>query len=120
MSDDQSNEKHTPETIMKKLQACESELGKQMEAMREEFHDNQNLLREELTDHQDIVSSMKSDWDQFLLDFTEMLSIFRTAKGFFRFLGWIGVLAKWTIAIGLVGGAIWTLVTTGHWPGAGK
>jgi len=101
--------KHTPESVMKKLQKCETEVGMQIEA-----------LRGELGDHQGVVAEMKSDWDQFIIDFTEMLAIFRSAKGFFRVLGWIGVAAKWIIAFGLVVAAVWTLITTGHWPGIGK
>ena len=111
MTDSPSTErrKHTPDSVMKKLVKCETEVGKQMEA-----------LREELGDHQGVVDEMKADWDQFLLDFTELLTIFRSAKGFFRVLGWIGVAAKWTIGFGLIVAAIWTLVTTGHWSGIGK
>ncbi len=109
MSGGKGSEKPTPESIMEKLDKCETEVGMQMEA-----------LRKELGDHQSVVSDMREDWNQFFLDFTELLTIFRSAKGFFRVLGWVGVAAKWTIGVGLFGVAIWTLVTTGHWPGMGK
>jgi len=101
--------KHTPESVMEHLEKCETEVGGQMEA-----------LRLDLASHQTAVVNMKEDWEQFLEDFAEMLAIFRSAKGFFRVLGWIGVAAKWTIGVGLLVVAGWTLITTGHWPGVGK
>jgi len=101
--------KHTPESVMNHLQKCETEVGGQMEA-----------LRGELLVHKATVEKMREDWDQFMIDFSEMLTIFRSAKGFFRVLGWIGVAAKWTIGVGLLMVAVWTLITTGHWPGVGK
>lgn len=104
-----SGSKNTPDSVMNKLVKCETEVGMQIEA-----------LREELNDHQDIVSDMKDDWDQFILDFNEMLIIFRSAKGFFRVLGWIGTAAKWITITGIAIAAVWTLITTGHWPGIGK
>jgi len=101
--------KHTPESVMKHLEKCETEVGGKMEA-----------LRAEILEYKDVVSQMRADWEQFLEDFSEMLTIFRSAKGFFKVLGWIETAAKWTIGVGLLIVAVWTLVTTGHWPGAGK
>lgn len=111
MTDEPQKErrKNTPDSVMKSLKKCETEVGMQMEA-----------LRLELGEHQSIVEEMKDDWDQFLKDFKEMLEIFRSAKGFFKVLGWLGTVSRWIIGIGIVVGAIYTLVTTGHWPGVGE
>ena len=101
--------KPTPESVLKKVLQCETEVGQNMEAMRSE-----------LEQHKDAFISLKEEWDEFIKDFAEMLKIFKNAKGFFTVLGWIGVAAKWTIGVGLLAVAVWTLITTGHWPGIGK
>ncbi|MCK4870766.1 MAG: hypothetical protein KAS93_06625 [Gammaproteobacteria bacterium] len=98
------NQKHTPETIMKKLEKCETEVGMQMEA-----------LRNELNEHQDIVTKMHDDWEQFLADFKEMLTIFRSAKGFFTVLGWIGTAVKWIAIAGIAIGTIIAGIKSGTW-----
>ena len=101
-------EKHTPDSIMIKLKACETEVGMQMEA-----------LRLELDEHQSVVNDMKDDWDQFIIDFRELLVIFRSAKGFFHVLGWIGTSVKWLAVFGAAAGAVVIFIKTGHWPGLG-
>jgi len=94
--------KVTPDIVMKKLVKCETEIGMQIEA-----------LRDELCDHQGVVTEMKSDWDQFIKDFAELLTIFRSAKGFFRVLGWIGVAVRWIALSAIAIGAIWAGIKSG-------
>jgi len=113
-------EKHTPDSVMLKLKACETEVGQQLEAMRIEFEERHNSLTQDLDDHQSIVSEMKEDWDKFIKDFYEMLSIFRTFKGFIRFSGWIGIALKWAAVSGAAYAAIYMFLKTGHWPGLGE
>lgn len=109
MTDKVAEQKHTPDTVMKKLVACETEVGQQMEA-----------LRTELDEHKAIVTAMRKDWDDFLVDFKEMFGIFKTAKGGFRFMGWIGVGLKWIAISGAALTALIIFLKTGHWPGIGK
>lgn len=96
--------KHTPESVMRKVIQCETEVGQNMEA-----------LRSELQEHKDAFTTLKEDWDAFIIDFKELLDIFRSAKGFFKVLGWIGRAARWIIGIGIVVGAIVTFMKTGTW-----
>jgi len=105
MDDDEK----TPEYVMGQLLQCKTELGQQVEQ-----------LRLELTDHQQVVIDLLEDWNKFREDFAELLTIFRSGRGFFRVLGWIGTAAKWTIGLGAAVAAVWILITTGHWPGVGK
>lgn len=111
---------HTPDSVMLELEKCQTEVGKQLEAMRYEFEERHNALSQDLDGHQSVVSSMKSDWDQFIIDFKEMFTIFRSAKGFFRVLGWLGTAVKWITITGAAIAAIWIFFKTGHWPGVGE
>ena len=101
--------KETPESVMKQLTQCKTEIGQQVE-----------YLRNELDEHQQVVIDLLDDWNKFREDFAELLTIFRSGRGFFKVLGWIGAAAKWTIGLGAATAAIWILITTGHWPGIGK
>ncbi len=92
-------EKHTPETVMYHLKKCETEVGIQIET-----------LREELNDHQDIVKKMHDDWEDFLADFQELLSIFRSAKGFFTVLGWVAKGIRWLALAAVAVGAVIALI----------
>lgn len=106
MSDDKET---TAEEYMRQLEACKTEVGQQIEA-----------LRAELNDHQHVVTSMREDWEQFIIDFKEMFTIFRSAKGFFRVLSWLGIAVKWIALTGAAIAAVWIFAKTGHWPGIGK
>ena len=102
-------EEQTPESVMEHLKKCKTELGQQVEYLRGELHE-----------HQNIVNELLKDWNKFREDFDELLTIFRSGRGFFKVLGWIGTAAKWTIGLGAAVAAVWILITTGHWPGLGK
>lgn len=101
--------KHTPDSVMKKLLKCETEVGIQIETLRGEFNE-----------HKDAFKVVADDWEKFKTDFTELLNIFRTFKSAIRVLNWIAIVAKWITITGIAFVAIWTLITTGHWPGIGS
>lgn len=87
--------KHTPESVLEKVIQCETEVGQNMDAMRVE-----------LQEHKDAFTSLKAEWDLFIKDFAEMLKIFRSARGFFTVLGWIGSGVKWIAALGIAVGTV--------------
>jgi len=101
---DEESKKHTPESVMIKLEKCETEVGKQIEA-----------LRLELDDHQDIVAKMHADWEQFLVDFKELFIIFKSVKGFFKVLGWFEKGIKWVAMLGIAIGTVVVGIKSGIW-----
>lgn len=101
--------KHTPDSVMEELIQCKSEVGIQVETLRSEF-----------SEHKDAFKKVADDWEEFKTEFTELLHIFRTFKSAIQVLNWIAIAAKWITITGLAFVAIYTLVTTGHWPGIGE
>ena len=98
--------RHTPESVMRHLVKCETEVGQQIEGLNDKFND-----------HKESFDHLKEEWTTFQTDFAEMLTIFRSAKGFFRVLGWIGIGVRWIIYAGLFIGAIIAFIKTGQWHG---
>jgi len=96
---------HTAESVAKDLLECKTEVGQQVEK-----------LNIKVEDHMTAFDQMNQDWQKFREDFSDMLHIFRSARGFFRVLGWIGTAAKWITAVGAVLGSFWYLLSNGHWP----
>jgi len=72
------------------LESCKTEVGKQIE-------------------------NLGSDLSVVKDDIAEILSIFRSSKGFFRVTGWIGKLIIWGSIIAGSLTALWHLVNTGEW-----
>ena len=66
----------------------------------------------EVGDH---IALLRGDITKIQADIAEILGIFRSSKGFFRVVGWIGRLVIWgsIVAGGLV--ALWHLLSTGEW-----
>jgi len=76
--------------VAKDLESCKTEVGKQIE-------------------------NLGSDLSVVKDDIAEILSIFRSSKGFFRVVGWLGKLVIWgSIVIGGLA-AFWHLINTGEW-----
>ena len=62
----------------------------------------------------DKIQVLSNDLSAVRDDIAEILSIFRSSKGFFKVVGWIGKLVIWgSIVIGGLA-ALWHLVSTGE------
>jgi len=72
------------------LESCKTEVGKQIETLGNDLA---------------IVKD----------DIAEILSIFRSSKGFFRVIGWLGKLIVWGSIIAGSIAAFYHLVITGEW-----
>jgi len=82
-----------------------------MEAKIKKVADDLASCRADVGDRIEILSS---DLSIVKDDIAEILSIFRSSKGFFRVMGWFGKLVIWgSIVIGGIA-AFWHLISTGE------
>ena len=100
-----NNQEKTLEELVDEVDDCKTQVFEQLDEGRE-------TMKQLKTD----VQHLSLQQEQLYEMVKELVDIYRSAKGFVRVLGWVGVVVKWTAAIGIPIGAFFYFLKTGYWP----